>query len=174
MIGRLHYEIVRSLLDEGACPANAELERRLGITDAALESLIAEAAAGHALVPHPHVAEPWVVHPFSLTPTLNWVEGPTHGWWAPCIWCAFGIAALAGGRVSIHTRIGAEREPLVIPVKGGESETTEDLCVHFAIPRRARGITCTSIARWCSRSAAWTQSATGAIATINRKANLFR
>lgn len=134
MIGRLHYEIVRSLLDEGACPANAELERRLGITDAALESLIAEAAAGHALVPHPHVAEPWVVHPFSLTPTLNWVEGPTHGWWAPCIWCAFGIAALAGGRVSIHTRIGAEREPLVIPVKGGESETTEDICVHFAIP----------------------------------------
>jgi hypothetical protein len=134
MIGRLHYEIVRSLLDEGACPANAELERRLGITDAALESLIAEAAAGHALVPHPHVAEPWVVHPFSLTPTLNWVEGPTHGWWAPCIWCAFGIAALAGGRVSIHTRIGAHREPLVVPVKGGESETTEDLCVHFAIP----------------------------------------
>jgi hypothetical protein len=67
MIGRLHYEIVRSLLDEGACPANAELERRLGITDAALESLIAEAAAGHALVPHPHVAEPWVVHPFSLS-----------------------------------------------------------------------------------------------------------
>src|SRR5579859_593919 len=100
MIGRLHYEIVHGLLTEGACPSNADLALRLGSTAAELEALMKEADAGHALVLHPHVPEPWIVHPFSLTPTLNWVQGPKFGWWAPCIWCALGVATLAGGEVS--------------------------------------------------------------------------
>jgi hypothetical protein len=134
VIGRLHYEMIRGLLHEGSCPGNGELARALGLSIPRLEALLKEAAEGHALVLHPHVPEPWVVHPFSLTPTLNWVEGPGHGWWAPCIWCAFGVATLAGGRTFIHTRIGAERESVVVPVKDGEPETAHDLCVHFAIP----------------------------------------
>ena len=134
MIARLHYEIIRGLLLEGACPENSELARRLGVVPSTLESLMVEAAEGHALVLHPHVAEPWVVHPFSLTPTLHWVEGRDHSWWAPCIWCAFGVAALAGGEVSVHTRIAAERDATVIPVRDGEPQSHEELCVHFAIP----------------------------------------
>ena len=29
----------------------------------------------NGLVLHPHAARPWVIHPFLLTPTLNWIEG---------------------------------------------------------------------------------------------------
>ena len=134
MIGRLHYEIVHGLLTEGACPSNADLALRLGMGAPELEALMKEAAGGHALVLHPHAVEPWVVHPFSLTPTLNFVQGEKFGWWAPCIWCAFGIANLAGGKVTLHTRFGAEAEVLVISVEDGEPKDHHDLVVHFAIP----------------------------------------
>lgn len=134
MTGRLHYEIVHGLLTEGACPSNADLALRLGVAAPELEALLKEAAEGHALVLHPHEVKPWIVHPFSLTPTLNWVQGENIGWWAPCIWCAFGVAALAGGAVSIHTRIAAETEPVVLNVENGEPRDHQDLVVHFAIP----------------------------------------
>src|ERR1700677_3871423 len=55
-----------------------------------------------------------VVHTFSTTPTLHWVDGGRRSWCAPCIWCALGIATLAGGHVTIHTRICAESKSLVI------------------------------------------------------------
>jgi len=134
VIGRLHYEIVHGLLTEGACPSNADLVLRLGVEASELEAMMKEAADGHALVLHPHVAEPWVVHPFSLTPTLHWVQGEKFGWWAPCIWCAFGVTALAGGQCSIHTRVAAKTEPLVIEVENGEPRDHHDVLVHFAIP----------------------------------------
>jgi Alkylmercury lyase len=49
-----------------------------------------------------------MIHPFSLSPTGTWVQQGEQGWWAPCIWCGFGIAALAGENAVIHARIGAE------------------------------------------------------------------
>src|SRR5581483_6199902 len=91
-------------------------------------------AAIHGVVLHPHVCEPWIVHPFSLTPTLNWIESERASWWAPCVWCALGVAALAGGRVGIHTRFGAEGEALMIEVNDGVPEDVENVFVHFAVP----------------------------------------
>jgi hypothetical protein len=131
MTTRLHYELIRGLLDHHACPTNAELAQRLGIDN--VEDVLRELAAIHGVVLHPYVCEPWVVHPFSLTPTIHWVEGASGGWWAPCIWCAFGVATLAGGEVRIHTRIGAERDPIQIPVLNGHPETPVPLWAHFAI-----------------------------------------
>jgi ABC-type uncharacterized transport system ATPase subunit len=44
---------------------------------------------------------------------------------------------LAGQRVQIHTRAGAEAEPLVIDVDNGEPvAASSDLVVHFSIPPR--------------------------------------
>jgi hypothetical protein len=123
----LHYEIVKGLLETGACPSNAQLAESLGFGREELERQLRDLADLHGLVLHPHVCEPWVVHPFSLTPTLNWVQGPRHGWWAPCVWCAFGIAALVDGETSIHTRLAGEDRAIVI-------HGDEDLWVHFAIP----------------------------------------
>jgi hypothetical protein len=73
-------------------------------------------------------------HPFSVTPTIHWVQGQRGGWWAPCVWCALGVAAIVGGEVRIHTRIGGESEALTIPVIDGEPTGVDGVFVHFAIP----------------------------------------
>ncbi len=133
-VTQLHYELFHGLLTTGACPSNAELARHLNMDVPAVESLLRELASIHGVVLHPHVCAPWILHPFSLTPTLNWVESDERGWWAPCIWCALGVATLAGGKAHIHSRFGAEGEPLIIPVNDGEPQGFESVVVHFAIP----------------------------------------
>lgn len=45
-----------------------------------------------------------------------------------------GVAALVGGNVRVHTRLGAESKPLVLNVNDGEVEESDHLVVHFAIP----------------------------------------
>ncbi len=133
-VSRVHYELVQSLIKTGNCPTRSELAERLETPVAQIEQLLSELSKTHGVVLHPHVCEPWLVHPFSTTPTAHWVEGEAGTWWAPCIWCAFGVAALVGGETRIHTRVGAEAEPLVIRVVKGKPVGLEDLWVHFAIP----------------------------------------
>lgn len=130
----VHHELIQSLIDTGRCPNRSELAERFNMSVTDIEKLLSELAEIHGIVLHPHVCEPWVVHPFSTTPTVHWVEGPDASWWAPCIWCAFGIATLVGGETRIHTRIGAEVEPLVIRAFKGQLVSLEDVWVHFAIP----------------------------------------
>lgn len=103
------------------------------MTEAQVQSLFQDLASTHGVVLHPHACEPWVIHPFSLTPTLNWIAGETGSWWAPCIWCALGVAVLVGGSTRIHTRYGAESEPLIIQAVNGKP-VRNDVVVHFAIP----------------------------------------
>jgi hypothetical protein len=82
---RVHHVIVRSLLDTGACPSNAELQRMLELDDTTLCAALRELADGHGVVLHPSECAPWVIHPFSVTPTATYVESSRHGWWAPCL-----------------------------------------------------------------------------------------
>jgi hypothetical protein len=131
---RLHHEIVRSLIDSGVCPTNLELASRLQLDEKQLERLLRSLSDIHGLVLHPHECRPWIIHPFSLTPTSHWIEGLKSSWWAPCLWCAFGVAALVGGEVKVHTRFGAEGEPVMIPVRDGHFVGFDYVLVHFAIP----------------------------------------
>lgn len=131
---RVHHELIRSLLDTGNCPSRSELAERLDVPVAEIEQLLFELARIHGVVLHPHICEPWLVHPFSTIPTAHWVEGSVGSWWAPCIWCAFGISTLVRGETRIHTRIGCEAESLVIEVVNRQPVGLEDLWVHFAIP----------------------------------------
>jgi len=131
---RLHYELVRGLIQNGSSPTKYELAALLGITPAELEDQFRALAAIHGVVLHPHTPAPWIVHPFSLTPTLNWIEGRGRSWWAPCIWCALGVATLVGGDVRIHSRYGAEGESVTIPVTNGRPIGFPTTAVHFAIP----------------------------------------
>jgi len=133
-LSRLHYELVRGMVERCACPANSELAHEMGMTTDGVEGLLRNLAGIHGVVLHPHVCEPWIIHPFSVTPTLNWIEGRRGCWWAPCVWCAFGVAVVVGGEVRIHTRLGGETEPLTIPVCEGEPKGFDQVCVHFAIP----------------------------------------
>jgi len=134
-LSRVHYELIQGLLGRGICPGTGELALSMGVTEDAVRRLLRGLADIHGVVLHPQTCEPWIVHPFSLTPSLNWVDGGGKGsWWAPCIWCALGIGVLAGGHVRIHTRIGAESQSLVIDVADGEPLRPDDVWVHFAIP----------------------------------------
>ncbi len=134
VLSRLHYELVYGLIHRGVCPTNSEISASLRSSVPEVESLLLKLEAIHGVVLHPHACEPWVVHPVSTTPTLNWVEGRHASWWAPCIWCAFGIATLAAGEVRIHTRYAAEGEPLIIAVYNGQPVDSLNTLVHFAVP----------------------------------------
>jgi hypothetical protein len=126
--------MIRGLIDTGRGPSNPELERALGVDRSALVSILRELEAAHGIVLHPDRPEPWVIHPFSLTPTATWVQGADRGWWAPCVWCGLGVAALAGGDVQLHTRFGGEQESAMIDVRDGAPVESGHCVVHFAIP----------------------------------------
>ena len=134
VLSRLHYELIRSLISVGACPTRSDLAKRLEIPVGRVEQLLSELSDIHGVVLHPHICEPWLVHPFSTTPTPHWVEARGGSWWAPCIWCAFGVATVVGGEIRIHTRIAAEAEPLIISAVDGLPIGLEEMWVHFAIP----------------------------------------
>src|ERR1700735_2062340 len=112
----VHTYLIRQLLSFGSIPTRDRVASQLEVTTCEVEDAYKQLSEEHGLVLHPHVAEPWLIHPFSLSPTLNWVETDSMGWWAPCIWCALGIATLTGGEVRIEIRLGAEREPLSVLV----------------------------------------------------------
>jgi len=133
-LSRVHHELIRALIETGSCPSNSELALKLNLPAARIEQLLQELSRIHGIVLHPHRCEPWVVHPFSLTPTMHWVRARNGSWWAPCIWCALGVATLVKGELEIHTRFGAESEALVIQVSNGQPVGLEDVWVHFAIP----------------------------------------
>jgi hypothetical protein len=132
-LSRLHYELIHGLIQNSACPSNSALSETLGVNETEVQDLLRELAAIHGVVLHPHACEPWILHPFSLTPTIHWIQGGAGSWWAPCVWCALGVAVLVGGSTRIHTRYGAETEPLVIEVRNGRP-VQQDMWVHFAIP----------------------------------------
>ena len=134
-IGHLHHLILRSFVDHGHAP-------RLG-ADAA--PLLDELAAAHGVVLHPGTHEIWIAHPFSASPTAVWVDRGDRGWWAPCLWCAFGIVTLAAPRATIHTRFGGESEPAVIEVADGV--ITPAVSVHFALPPREAW---NNVVHWCA------------------------
>ncbi len=137
-LSAVHTALIQGLLADGRCPNHNQLAHALGVEEHSLAALLHELAAMHGVVLHPHEPECWVVHPFSTTPTLHWVSADKSGWWAPCVWCAFGIATLAGGDVQIHTRLGAEAEPLVLRVKDGYPDAEHsEVVVHFSMPPRA-------------------------------------
>lgn len=134
----LHQALIEGFLQKGACPTIADLGSRLKAPEDAIRASLFRLAENHGVVLDSHDGTPWVVHPFSSYPTGTWVAKGSAGWWAPCIWCAFGIATLAGGEVSIHSRLGGESTPIeIVAVDGVPAGRDVDLLVHFAIPPRA-------------------------------------
>jgi hypothetical protein len=133
-LSRIHYELIRGLVEQFACPTNSELARQLQVSTGQVEELLVALSNMHGVVLHPHICEPWVIHPFSVTPTINWIQGQRGSWWAPCVWCALGVACVVGGEVEIYTRFGGQAEPLRIRVIEGEPDGLDGVWVHFAIP----------------------------------------
>ena len=131
--GRLHALLLRTLIDEGAPAPLPRLAEALGADEPDIEASMRRLEANHGVVLHPGTLEPWVIHPFSTTPTLFYLTSDPGGWWAPCIWCALGAAILVGPPVTISTVMGGETEPLTITVTEGGPDRP-DLLAHFPIP----------------------------------------
>jgi hypothetical protein len=132
----VHHAFIDRLRRTGGAPSRHEVSAALARPVDEIEQALRRLSASHGVVLHPHVCEPWVIHPFSLSPTATWVQHGEQGWWAPCIWCGFGIAALVGRNVVIHARIGGEAEDVDIHIVNGEV-VDKNLWVHFAVPPRA-------------------------------------
>lgn len=129
----VHHALINSLIDSGAAPQVDDLAPQLTVSKAEAESALRWLNDNHGLVLHPDRCDPWIVHPFALSPTHTWVQSGDHGWWAPCMWCALGIIHLVGGSGCIHTRLGGECESIDINIENGKP-VSEQLWVHFALP----------------------------------------
>ena len=135
-VADVHATIVQQFLTTGRCPDREQLSRLLNLPREAITERLVRLAEIHGAVLHPHMPEPWIVHPFCSTPTLNWVASGDRSWWAPCIWCALGIAALVRDHVRIHSRLGGEETPIIIDVENGRVRSHDEIVIHFAIPPR--------------------------------------
>lgn len=131
--GRLHYELIRSMLDTCAVPSPEELCLRLDCSPPELEQSLDALAGEHGVVLHPGSHRVWVIHPFSLAPTPFLVRAGNRRWWGNCAWCSFGIAVLLDEPCTITSTVGAEENQVVIAVDNGTVKP-DDLLVHFPIP----------------------------------------
>jgi alkylmercury lyase-like protein len=135
---RLRGILALAIAETGHAPSTAALAERAGLPVAEVEAGLRRLHDGHALLLHPgDGCRPWVVHPFALAPGGCWVQTPHLGYWANCLYCAFGIAAVLKTDVVISTRIGGEGEAVRYAVEGGRAPVTTDV-FHLSVP----------VARW--------------------------
>ena len=131
--GLIHQRLVKGMIDAHCCPSPGELSKGLEVPLSEIKSSLQRLESNHGLVLHPHECSVWMIHPFAVSPSNTWIHKDHGGWWAPCMWCALGVAVLVGGKVTIHARIGGETEAVQIPVQDGYPEDTE-IYAHFALP----------------------------------------
>lgn len=129
----VHQLLLKTLIERGRAATTVELCGRLGASAEVVRSSLLRLEANHGVVMHPGTLDPWLVHPFSTTPTLFHVRNATRGWWAPCVWCALGVAVLVPGPVRIATRLGGETEACEITYNQGRV-APGGLVAHFPIP----------------------------------------
>jgi hypothetical protein len=129
--------LTRKIAALGHAPTNEAFADEIGLTKSELEGSFKRLHAAHALLLHPHACRPWVVHPFALSAGSCWVQTPVLGYWANCLYCAFGIAAALRSDAQISTRRGSEALPVTYAIRGGAPEATTDI-FHFSTP----------VARW--------------------------
>lgn len=130
--------LARMIADAGKAPGNAELAAAAGVDRAAVEASLRRLHDSHALLLHPHKNEPWVVHPFALSAGSCWVDtgepnGPERGYWANCLYCAFGICAATGRDAVVTTRLGGERITTAYRIAGGRLLDAQGI-FHLSTP----------------------------------------
>ncbi len=143
--GLVHQAIIDGFITEGHAPLLDAMAARLTRSAAEVRASLHRLHDGHGVVLHSGSTEVYLAHPFSASPTGVWVEGPARGWFAPCLWCAFGITTLAAPTARIHARLGGEATPVVLEVREGEVLTPA--LVHFARPPREAWA---HVVHWCA------------------------
>ena len=129
--------LARTIAERGHAPSLSELAVTAGLSELDARGALGRLHDAHALLLHPDRCEPWVVHPFALSPGSCWVETGGRGYWANCLYCALGIAAALRRDARITTRIGGEGETRVFQVADG-ALIESDFVFHLSTP----------VARW--------------------------
>lgn len=125
-----------SLIGElGFAPSSEKLAQQLSKPLEEIEASLNRLHAAHALLLHPHVCRPWVVHPFALAPGSCWVQTANRGYWANCLYCAFGICAAVRSDAVITTRYGGEADSVKYVIKNGQAQESDDV-FHLSTPAR--------------------------------------
>jgi hypothetical protein len=142
----VHHAVLNGIVERGHAPTVDDLAALLRIEPRAVSASLQRLHATHGVVLHPGTCEVWVAHPFSLSPTNVWVSSASgSGWWAPCLWCAFGVAELTGGDATIHARIGGQSESVQVRVQDGAG--IDEIVVHFSIPVAQAW---NNVVHWCA------------------------
>lgn len=129
---KLHYTILKEIIDKGFAPDVDSLSQIFNITKEELVKALYNLQDNHGVVLHPNKPKIWVIHPFSLAPTNFYVSTKKGEWWGNCAWCSLGIAALLKDDVQIRTSIGAETKQIDIHIYNGEIQD-KNYVVHFPI-----------------------------------------
>jgi hypothetical protein len=132
---RLRTLLTREIAETAQEPSLDRLAQLAQLEKGALRKALRRLEAKRGLLLHPQERRPWIVHPFALSPASCWVKGQDKGWWATCLYCAFGVSGCVGEDVVITTRLGGEAEPVEFRVQGGKLDPTSHL-FHFLTPPR--------------------------------------
>ena len=125
--------LARMIAERGHAPRIEELAEAAGLEEEEVRASLQRLHDGYALLLHPHRCEPWVVHPFALSPGSCWVETPERGYWANCLYCGLGMVAALRCDARITTRLGGEGETRVFRVEGGTLLDTDGV-FHLSTP----------------------------------------
>lgn len=129
----IRYQINRYIFDHGYAPDSQELADLSSVSVNQVNEALEVLAGQHALVLHPNSHKIWIAHPFSLMPTLFWVESGEKGWYSNCTWCSLGVASLVENEdVTIYTKLNGTKDPLEIHINNGRIKE-EHLLVHFLV-----------------------------------------
>ena len=133
--GYTHHHLLTGILERGHAPSHEQLAQRVGVSVEELKRSLERLHAERGLVLHPNTHNIWLAHPFALSPAATWVTTATHGFWAPCLWCGLGVAALAEGDVEVHSSFAGHHEPFLVRVTD-QTITHAEAVVHFSLPPR--------------------------------------
>ncbi|MCI0570914.1 MAG: GntR family transcriptional regulator [Myxococcaceae bacterium] len=129
---RLH--VYEHFVEKGHPPTLEQLASRFGVDLAPIRESLRRLESGRTLVLRPGGARIGVAPPFSALPTPFWVETPRGSWWAHCAWESLAIPLLLRTDAVIHTRFGAEREPLTLTVRDGRIDDAPSALMHIPLP----------------------------------------
>lgn len=129
----LHCTIISKIVEQGFAPTVDDLCSQFSASRDRVINGLTALAHNHGVVLHPKTSEIWVIHPFSLAPTNFCLESSRGKWWANCVWCSLGAAALLQSNVSITTTLGGETRQVQLRIVNGELLDKEFL-IHFPVP----------------------------------------
>lgn len=132
-LGELHSHILTHIIVRGFAPDISNLEVSFNCTAEVAKASLIALQEYHGVVLHPSQDKIWVIHPFSLAPTVFTLKSARGVWWGNCAWCSLGAAALLAEDLSITTTLGGHDEQVTVHIKNGVLDRN-DLFVHFPIP----------------------------------------